>query len=49
MPGCLADGRVFNFSFNWLGLAKLDPRQPGRKLHATFFKAAILVKVDEAD
>ncbi|QQA60942.1 hypothetical protein JC965_25385 [Aeromonas caviae] len=49
VPGCLADGRVFNFPFNWLGLTELDPRQPGRQLHATLFKAAILVEVDEPD
>ncbi|WP_223954401.1 hypothetical protein, partial [Aeromonas caviae] len=40
----LEKGRVFNFPFNWLGLTELDPRQPGRQLHATLFKAAILVE-----
>ncbi|WP_223954398.1 hypothetical protein, partial [Aeromonas caviae] len=42
VPGCLADGRVFNFPFNWLGLTELDPRQPveGKIKNATVSQAA---------
>ena len=49
MPGRLADGRVLDLPFDWSGLAELDPRQTAWQLHPPFFKAAILVEVDEPD
>ena len=45
MPGCLADGRVFNFPFNWLGLAELDPRQPGGSFTRPFSRRQYLSKL----